>query len=351
VRLPRHREQSQSVQSSSGVASSASTFPFRGSHFISHTILSYRAHRQAMPSHPPTRLTKKQRKATAFRERGIKSKGTGKQNPAPTPGRPRLGRRRHSPSTGDNGEDHDDHHEDEDEDDEDANAVPAMEDQDQAMAEMDSAAAQKKKKDEDKDKDKDKRSRASDKDSEAPPASKKARLSRGSDKIPPPLAREEDEDKIGATRMNVLKDGESGEHESERKDKGSKQRRYILFIGMSLPSPSSFPQPTASFAITRSFVEGNLKYTTTREAIQDHFSQCGAFSPRLTGTVPLTHDPHFPHKRTRVLPAHDRSASDCAPTHSQAHPSWCRADQVQRLRVPRVLGAVSAAGCPPHAPV
>jgi len=204
-----------------------------------------------MPSHPPVRLTKKQRKATAFRERGIKSKGTGKQNPAPGP--PRLGRR-HSPSTGDNGEGHHDHHHDEDEgeDDEDANAVPAMEDQDQAMAEMDSAAAQKKKK-KDKDKDKKKRSRAD--DGEAPPASKKARHSRGSDEIPAPLAREDDEDEIeiGATRMNVLKDGESGEHESESetKDKGSKQRRYILFIGMSLPSPS-FPEPTESFAVTRS---------------------------------------------------------------------------------------------------
>src|SRR5579863_9511192 len=41
----------------------------------------------AMPSHPLARLTKKQRKATAFRERGKRSKGmregVGKLNPAP----------------------------------------------------------------------------------------------------------------------------------------------------------------------------------------------------------------------------------------------------------------------------
>ena len=290
-----------------------------------------------MPSHPPARLTKKQRKATAFRERGIKSKGTGKQNPTPAPGRPRLGRR-HSPSTGDNGEGH---HDDEDEEDadEDANAVPAMEEQDQAMAEVDSAAAQKKK-GKGKDKDKKKRSRAD--DGEAPPASKKARLSRSSDKSPVPLAHEEDKDEIGATRMNTqLKDGESGEHESETKDKrGSKQQRYILFIGMSLSPPPP------------SLVTHSSKGTssTPRRARQSR-----AISPSAVRSHPvlrilchqLTRDPH----PTYVLPAHDRPASDRALTHSQAHPSWCDGDQVQRLCVPRVLGAVSVAGCPPHAPV
>ena len=249
----------------------------------------------AMPSNPSVRLTKKQRKATAFRERGKKSKGvlhedTGRSNPAP-------GRPRRRPSTGDNGEGHDRHDEDYREDDEDANAVPTMEDQDQALAEMagdteavskkpdggrparvqkaavavDSAAAQKKR---DRDKDKKRgRSRADDGGGEARPATKKVRLARGSDEIPPPLAREGDSDADEATRMSVLEDGEGGHGASDTKDKEGKAHRYILFVGMS----HLLYYRSASLPITL-VVEGNLKYTTTREAIQNHFSQCGAVS-------------------------------------------------------------------------
>jgi hypothetical protein len=73
-------------------------------------------------------LTKKQKKATAFWERGSgRSKGKGKGKPNPTPGHSRP-----STTTGDNGQDG---YTDGD-DDEDTNAIPAMEDQDQAMAAM-----------------------------------------------------------------------------------------------------------------------------------------------------------------------------------------------------------------------
>ena len=257
-----------------------------------------------MPSNPSVRLTKKQRKATAFRERGKKSKGvphedTGRPNPAP-------GRPRRRPSTGDNGEGHNHHDEDYSEDDEDANAVPTMEDQDQALAEMagdteavskkpdggrpvrvqkaavaaDSAAAQKKK---DRDKDK-KRSRADD-GGEARPATKRARLARGSDEIPPPLAREGGSGGDEATGMSVLEDGEGGHGASDAKDKEGKLQRYILFVGMSYPSTIT----QVSLPVTL-VVEGNLKYTTTREAIQNHFSQCGAVSPPPLSGVPLTHN-------------------------------------------------------------
>jgi len=207
----------------------------------------------AMPSNPSVRLTKKQRKATAFRERGKKSKGvlhedTGRSNPAP-------GRPRRLPSTGDNDEGQDYYDEDYREDDEDANAVPTMEGQDQALAKMagdteaiskkpdggrpvrvqkaavavDSTAAQKKK---DRDKDK-KRSRADD-GGGARPATKKARLARGSDEIPPPLAREGDNDgDEEATRMSVLEDGEGAHGASDTEDKEGKLHRYILFVGTS----------------------------------------------------------------------------------------------------------------------
>ena len=211
----------------------------------------------AMPSNPSgMRLTKKQRKATAFRERGKKSKGvqhedTGRSNPAP--GHPQ----RRRPSTGDNGTGNDHRDEDYREDDEDANAVPAMEDQDQALAEMardtetlskkpdrgrpvrvqkaavamGSPAAQKKRvggRDEVK-----KRGRSgADDGGETRPATKKARLARGSDEVPPPLAREGDNDDE-ATRMSALEEGEGGRGAPDTKDEEGKLHRYILFIGMS----------------------------------------------------------------------------------------------------------------------
>jgi len=305
----------------------------------------------AMPSNPSVRLTKKQRKATAFRERGKKSKGvphedTGRPNPAP-------GRPRRRPSTGDNGEGHNHHDEDYCEDDEDANAVPTMENQDQALAEMagdteavskkpdggrpvrvqkaavaaDSAAAQKKK---DRDRDK-KRSRADD-GGEARPATKRARLARSSDEIPPPLAREGDGDGDEATGMSVLEDGEGGHGASDAKDKEGKLQRYILFVGMSYPSTIT----QVSLPVTL-VVEGNLKYTTTREAIQNHFSQCGAVSPPPSFWRPTN-------------PQH-RPTPGSAPAHTQGHPCWRDSDQVQRLRVPRILDAVRAANRPALAPV
>jgi len=217
-----------------------------------------------MPPHPPARLTKKQRKATVFRERGKKSKGAreGLGKPNPAPGRSRR------PSAGDSGEPYD---HDEDHYDEDANAVPAMEDQDQALAEMagdteasarayeghaakvqkaaeDSMATQKKR-DKDKDRDKKRRRGAVD-DGMAGPARKKARISRGSDEIPPPPAREEDGDRDEGMSVSVLEDGEGG-HESETKDKGGKPQRYILFIGMSYHPPPFPYNHSASFVATR----------------------------------------------------------------------------------------------------
>ena len=189
-----------------------------------------------MPSpHPqhPARLTKKQKKATAFRERGSKSKGKGKgKGPNPVPGRPRP-----STTTGDyNGDD---------DDDEDANAVPVMEDQDQALAAMAgdtegdakgdkgraarvpkaavvaSTAAQLS--------GKQKRRRAE--DGEAQPGAKKARLARSSEAVLPPAAREGD----GAASIDAPEGGDGG----DGKNKESKAQRYILFIGnvLCLSSP------------------------------------------------------------------------------------------------------------------
>ena len=198
-----------------------------------------------MPSshQQPARLTKKQKKATAFRERGSsdksKDKGKGKgtiskpkPNPTATITTSTPGHSRPLTTTGDNGEDYYDS--------EDANAIPAMEDQDQDLTAMagytegdvrvpmkktkmeftsTSTAAQSKRK-------RGGGGRAGELEgSEAQPRpKKKARLARSSAEILPP-AREED----GATSMS---DGGDG---SKTKGKGSQQLRYILFIGNVLP--------------------------------------------------------------------------------------------------------------------
>jgi nucleolar protein 6 len=184
------------------------------------------------------RLTKKQKKATAFRERGSKLKGKGKQQPTnPAPGRSR-------PHT--TGEDAD-----RNDDDDEANAVPAMEDEDQALAEMagdaeghakgnakgraagvpkpkiavESTAPQNKNKNS-------KRRRTE--DGEAQPGAatrKKARLARGSKEVLPPG--EED----GAASLNAVTDGDG----SKANNKESKTQRYILFIGNVLPPLTPSP--------------------------------------------------------------------------------------------------------------
>jgi hypothetical protein len=157
---------------------------------------------QTMPSDRPARLTKKQKKATAFRERTGK-KGKGKLNPVP---RTKTG--------GD------------DDDDDDANAVPAMEDQGLVGDAGDAAG------DTEGDKGgvkspktaslgagkttKKKRRRGEDGDAEAGPVAKRAR---GSKKTPT-TADDEDEARAGV-------------NEAETKNEGGKQR-FILFVGMYL---------------------------------------------------------------------------------------------------------------------
>ena len=190
----------------------------------------------------PARLTKKQKKATAFRERGSKLKGKGKQQPTnPAPGRSRL----HT-----TGEDADRN----DNDDDEANAVPAMEDEDQALAEMagdaegnakgnakgraarnpkpkitvGSTAPQ--------NKNKTNKRRRTEEDGEAQPGAatrKKARLARGSQEVLPHGEGD------GAASLNAVTDGDG----SKANKKESKTQRYILFIGNVLPlltpSPSN----------------------------------------------------------------------------------------------------------------
>ena len=63
-------------------------------------------------------------------------------------------------------------------------------------------------------------------------------------------------------------DGEVDEVESKPKGKGSKQQRFILFVG-------AFRAFTLSTSRSK-YIAGNLKYTTTKEVIQEHFAKaCG----------------------------------------------------------------------------
>jgi hypothetical protein len=96
---------------------------------------------------------------------------------------------------------------------------------------MGSTAAQKKKNDGDS---KRRRGNVEEESEERP--SKRAKLARGSDRVPPPVAPDEDE----TAGMTVVK-GSDGEDGSETKNKESKAQRYILFIGM---FPMPFPPTT-----------------------------------------------------------------------------------------------------------
>ncbi|KAH8990170.1 hypothetical protein EDB86DRAFT_3080513 [Lactarius hatsudake] len=187
-----------------------------------------------MPSDQPARLTKKQKKATAFRERS-KGKGKGKLDPVPRRSRTRAG---------DHGSD---------DDDDGANAVPAMEDQ--APADIVGDAARNTEGDKRRVKapkaaslgaveTTTKKRRREDGEAQPGPVAKRAR---GSKKIP-----------------TVADEAGAGVNEPETGSEGSKQR-FILFVG-------------------------NLKYTTTREAIQSHFSVCDPpptvrlLTPKVTRT-------------------------------------------------------------------
>jgi hypothetical protein len=190
----------------------------------------------------PARLTKKQKKATAFRERGNKSKGKGKDTiinkPNPIPGH----HSRPLTKTRDNGEDGYDS-------DEDANAIPAMDDQDEALAAMAGDTEGDAKRDDSVEghgravrvpiskktaveststiaQNKRKRGSRAEEHGEAEAQSgpkKKARLARSSVEIPPPAAHQVDD----ATSMSTNDDGDG----SKTKSKGNKPLRNILFIG------------------------------------------------------------------------------------------------------------------------
>ena len=167
-----------------------------------------------MPSDQPARLTKKQKKATAFRERT--GKGKGKLNPVP---------RRLRTKTGDD----------------DSNAVPAMEDQGLVGGAGD--AARNTQGNEGRVKSPKKASlgagetttkkRRRREDGETEPVAKRAR---GSRKVPPPV----DEDEEAGAGVN----------EPETRNEGGKQR-LILFVGMSANLSCSYTKHQAERPVSK----------------------------------------------------------------------------------------------------
>lgn len=67
---------------------------------------------------------------------------------------------------------------------------------------------------------------------------------------------------------------ETGEQEEDVNSKTTSKQRFILFVGASLHFCPSFLSPTA-------ICQGNLKYTTPKNAIEEHFAACG--TPILPG--------------------------------------------------------------------
>ena len=76
----------------------------------------------------------------------------------------------------------------------------------------------------------------------------------------------------------------NGEVAQDEKGEGAKKsaskQRYILFVGMCSSCTELVP------SLMR--YVGNLKYTTTKEAIQQHFAACGMFSLQYYATRPDT---------------------------------------------------------------
>ena len=156
-----------------------------------------------MPSDQPARLTKKQKKATAFRERSSgKGKGN-KLNPVP----------RHSRTRDGDGDDYDD---------EDADALPAMEDQAMAGAPGDTAG--------DTEGDEGRRVKSPKATSVRAVETTKKRRRREDGEAPQPVAKRARSSKKTPTsadeaHADVMNEPETG-------GEGSKQR-FILFVGMS----------------------------------------------------------------------------------------------------------------------
>lgn len=67
--------------------------------------------------------------------------------------------------------------------------------------------------------------------------------------------------------------GDAAEAEGEAKEDGKKvKQRYILFVGM-FSACHIYVVPTLTSGL------GNLKYNTTKETVEKHFSKCGRYSP------------------------------------------------------------------------
>lgn len=166
-----------------------------------------------MPSDQHVRLTKKQKKATAFRERT--GKGKGKLNPVP---------RRSKTNTGDDVDDGDD----------DGNALPAMESQALAGDAGDAAGDSEGNKG---------RARAPKAASlGAVETTKKRRRREDSEAQPEPVAKRA---RVSKKTPTPADEARAGVNEPGTKNEGSKQR-FILFVGMFRRFPLPIPRTSSN---------------------------------------------------------------------------------------------------------
>lgn len=228
---------------------------------------SYHTYPSSLPlMSAPAKLTKKQKKALAFRER--KGKGKAKEDQ----------------------EEHD---------------VPIMEDQDIAATEVEDSVVENTKADQHDDKGraqvverkKRKRNTREAGDNEA---------GEGDEKKPKKRKKEPEQanDVAGEDEENATE-----KKASEAKTK-SKQQRLILFVGMSIHILLA-----TLYALT--LYAGNLKYTTTKEAVEAHFAECGDFS--LLNNMEHSAD------------TLRRPTTYCAPQYTKSICNWKVYSQVKRL--------------------
>lgn len=82
---------------------------------------------------------------------------------------------------------------------------------------------------------------------------------------------EEDQKESNKPEQKKRKGGNGDEKVGEKEEKSQGKQRFILFVGM-------FSEPSYDHLRCLAYIAGNLKYTTSLEAIKEHFAACGMFT-------------------------------------------------------------------------
>ena len=109
-------------------------------------------------------------------------------------------------------------------------------------------------------------------------------------------AQEDQTSEFQTRKVRKRKKSDDVTRSSETKGKTAVKQRFILFVGL------RFSRSLNELRLSQSFL-GNLKYTTTREAVQAHFAICGLCCSFIT-TICSTHFLFLCRSSTYNPPAH-----------------------------------------------